>query len=134
MDSSIINCIRVEWPRSASINSWKTYPSGVTQGRKFASYERAHVRAAPADLPHGFQIQYLPRFSPFLNITMSECFCLWKQALNTRLAEVRHDLLEQPSTSEFNTGTACRTREYCRISRQDGSSFQGYASIHASLF
>ena len=31
---------------------------------------RVHVRAALADLPHGFQIQYLPPYSPFLNIIM----------------------------------------------------------------
>ena len=56
---------------------------------------RAHVRAALADLPHGFQIQYLPPYSPFLNIC-ENAFALWKQALKTRLSEVRHDLLKQP--------------------------------------
>ena len=63
---------------------------------------RAHVRAALADLPHGFQIQYLPPYSLFLNIC-ENAFALWKQALKTRLAEVRHDLLEQPFNERMAT-------------------------------
>ena len=63
---------------------------------------RAHVHAALADLPHGLQIQYLPAYSPFLNICEND-FALRKQALKTRLAEVRHDLLEQPFNERMAT-------------------------------
>ena len=55
---------------------------------------RAHVRAALADLPHGFRIQYPPPYSPFLNIC-ENAFALWKQVLKTHLSDVRHDLLKQ---------------------------------------
>ncbi|GFR76530.1 hypothetical protein ElyMa_003946100 [Elysia marginata] len=56
---------------------------------------RAHGRAAEANLPAEFKIQYLPPYSLFPNIC-EKAFALWKQALKTRLAKVRHDLLDQP--------------------------------------
>ncbi|GFO48713.1 replication protein a 70 kda DNA-binding subunit [Plakobranchus ocellatus] len=63
---------------------------------------RAHGRAAEANLPSQFEIQYLPPYSPFLNIC-ENAFALWKQALKTRLAEVRHDLLDQPFNERMAT-------------------------------
>ncbi|GFR70623.1 insertion element IS630 uncharacterized 39 kDa protein [Elysia marginata] len=63
---------------------------------------RLHGRAAEAHFPTQFEMQYVPPSSPFLNIC-ENAFALWKQALKTRLAEVCHDLLDQPFNERMAT-------------------------------
>ncbi|GFR68304.1 integrase core domain [Elysia marginata] len=65
---------------------------------------RAHGCAAETHLPAEFEMQYLPvpPSSPFLNI-WENAFALWKQALKTRLAEVRRYLLDQPFNERMAT-------------------------------
>ena len=88
----------------------------------------AHVRAGLTDLSHGFQIQFLPPYSPFLNIC-ENAFALWKQALKTRLAEVRHDLLEQP----FNERKA-RLAEYTEYIKSSQSTAIFKKNLKTYLF
>jgi len=53
---------------------------------------RAHGRALNANLPLGCEVQYLPPYSPFLNIC-ENAFSIWKQGLKQRLSEVRPQML-----------------------------------------
>ena len=56
---------------------------------------RAHMQARNLELPEGFNIKYLPPYSPFLNI-FENAFSIWKQAFKARLGEVREQTLDQP--------------------------------------
>ncbi|GFS09655.1 hypothetical protein ElyMa_001303600 [Elysia marginata] len=60
---------------------------------------RARVR-----IPAQHNIKYLPPYSPFLNIC-ENAFSIWKQALKTRLAEVREQTLDQPFDERMATLT-----------------------------
>lgn len=62
----------------------------------------AHGHANTANLPHGYSLQYLPPYSPFLNIC-ENAFATWKQALKVSLAEVRHQILQQPHAQNMAT-------------------------------
>ncbi|GFO17414.1 transposon tf2-6 polyprotein [Plakobranchus ocellatus] len=84
---------------------------------------RAHGRAAEANLPAQFEIQYLPPYSPFL-IICENAFALWKQALKTRLAEVRHDLLDQPFNERMATLAQLAEQETAVESSIKNDSFQ----------
>ena len=65
---------------------------------------------------------------------MWECFCLEEtSAKNSPGRSASWSSRAAIRWANGNTGTACRTSDNC-ISRQDGSIFQGHASIHVSLF
>ena len=65
---------------------------------------RSHMLARNFELPEDFNIKYLPPYSPFLNIC-ENAFSIWKQALKTRLAEVREQTLDQPFDERMATLT-----------------------------
>ena len=71
---------------------------------------RAHMQARNLELPEGFNIKYLPPYSPFLNIC-ENAFSIWKQALKTRLAEVREQTLDQTFDERMATLTQLAVQE-----------------------
>ena len=71
---------------------------------------RAHMQARNLELPKGFNMKYLPPYSPFLNIC-ENAFSIWKQALKTRLAEVREQTLDQPFDERIPTLTQLAVQE-----------------------
>ncbi|GFS15587.1 sushi, von Willebrand factor type A, EGF and pentraxin domain-containing protein 1 [Elysia marginata] len=71
---------------------------------------RAHMQARNLELPEGFNIKYLPPYSPFLNIC-ENAFSIWKQALKTRLTEVREQTFDQPFDERMATLTQLAVQE-----------------------
>ena len=55
----------------------------------------AHRRAADMILPEGFQLTFLPPYSPFLNI-VENAFSIWKAAVKRELSENRDNLNNEP--------------------------------------
>ena len=90
--------------------------------------------AALADLPHGFQILYLSPYFTFLNICKN-AFALWKQALKTRLAEVRHEFLEQPFNERMATLAQLAEQETVAASPDRmAASFRGMQAYMSRCF
>ena len=71
---------------------------------------RAQMQARNLELPEGFNIKYLPPYSPFLNIC-ENAFSIWKQALKTRLVNVREQTLDQPFDERMASLTQLAVQE-----------------------